>query len=175
MTGLHSVAVGPHRVTLDVARDLYGLEVNAAATAEAPPIARPRQSLVEGAPARRVSVRSWHAALGASADVRRALRRPGLTPLLAVAGPTGQGQRDAETLRLALDLWSILPWLPFDGLCLARSALLMAYLRRLGHGADWVFGVRLWPFEAHCWVQLGDTALNDQVERLVAFTPLMVR
>jgi hypothetical protein len=66
------------------------------------------------------------------------------------------------------------PWLPFDGVCLYRSGLLRRYLLALGHRAHWVFGVRTWPFAAHCWLQVGDLALDDEAERLVAYHPIMV-
>ena len=67
------------------------------------------------------------------------------------------------------------PWLPLDGLCLYRSHLLRSYLAALGHRVDWMFGVRTWPFRAHCWLQAGDVALDDEAERLVAYHPIMVR
>jgi hypothetical protein len=65
------------------------------------------------------------------------------------------------------------PWMPIGGECLKRSYLLLAYLRRLGLDADWVIGVRTWPFRAHCWLQAGDVALDDDVERLAAYTPIL--
>ncbi len=65
------------------------------------------------------------------------------------------------------------PWAPFDGLCLFRSEMLRAYLRCLGHDATWVFGVRTWPFSAHCWLQIGDVALDDEAERLAAYHPIL--
>ena len=52
--------------------------------------------------------------------------------------------------------------------------MLVSYLRRCGLRADWVFAVRLWPFAAHCWVQCGDLCLNDDVERLAPYTPILV-
>ena len=43
-----------------------------------------------------------------------------------------------------------------------------------GGGADWVFAVKGAPFAAHCWIQLGDIVLNDSVENVRAYTPIMV-
>lgn len=80
----------------------------------------------------------------------------------------------AEIIRAACVFSSLLPWLPFEGACLRRSALLVAFLRRRGLSAHWVFGVRTWPFRAHCWVQLDDICLNDDVERLRAYVPILV-
>lgn len=65
-------------------------------------------------------------------------------------------------------------WSPVGGQCLARSYMMLDFLRRLGLDADWVIGVRTWPFMAHCWLQAGDVVLDDDVERLAAYTPLMV-
>lgn len=68
----------------------------------------------------------------------------------------------------------VLPWLPFQGVCLYRSFLLLRVLRWRGHDARWVFGVRTWPFNAHCWLQVGDVALDDTADRLAGLTPIMV-
>jgi len=65
-------------------------------------------------------------------------------------------------------------WLPAPGKCLARSFLLIRFLQRSGLDADWVIGVRTWPFRAHCWVQLGDRALDEPPERLAAYHPICV-
>jgi hypothetical protein len=46
-------------------------------------------------------------------------------------------------------------------------------LRILGFDADWIIGVRTWPFMAHCWLQVGAVALDDDVERLAAYTPIL--
>lgn len=68
----------------------------------------------------------------------------------------------------------ILPWLPFQGVCLYRSFLLLRVLRWRGYDARWVFGVRTWPFNAHCWLQVGDVALDDTADHLEDLTPIMV-
>lgn len=66
------------------------------------------------------------------------------------------------------------PFAPAPGKCLLRSFMLLRLLRRHGHDARWVFGVRTWPFRAHCWLQAGDVVLDDDVEALVALTPILV-
>ena len=65
------------------------------------------------------------------------------------------------------------PWLPMDGVCLFRSGMLLAFLRALGPRPTWVFGVRTWPFQAHCWLQVEDIALDDEAERLCAYAPVL--
>ncbi len=79
----------------------------------------------------------------------------------------------AEVQRLVAAFERVLPWLPFQGVCLYRAFLLMRILRWRGHHARWVFGVHTWPFQAHCWLQIGDTALDDAADRLTAFEPIM--
>ncbi|GIL38048.1 lasso peptide biosynthesis B2 protein [Roseiterribacter gracilis] len=63
---------------------------------------------------------------------------------------------------------------PADRICLRDSFLLMNVLLAHGVAADWVFGVQADPFAAHCWVQIGDLVINDDVERVARFTPILV-
>lgn len=65
------------------------------------------------------------------------------------------------------------PWAVWRGQCLHRAFLLLTHLRAAGCDAAWVFGVRTYPFEAHCWLQIGVTVLDDPLARLAAYEPLM--
>jgi hypothetical protein len=65
------------------------------------------------------------------------------------------------------------PWTPAPAKCLIRSFVLLRLLRRHGFDARWVFAVRTWPFEAHCWLQARDVALDDAAERLTAYHPIL--
>lgn len=67
-----------------------------------------------------------------------------------------------------------LPWAPAQGACFYRAFMLRRLLNRAGIHADWVFGVATWPFSAHCWLQIGDLLLDDDVDRVRAYTPIMV-
>lgn len=67
----------------------------------------------------------------------------------------------------------LLPAMPWTGACLFQSWLLLAFLQRAGLDADWVFGVRTWPFAAHCWLQVGDLCLTDAPEALTAYHPML--
>lgn len=58
--------------------------------------------------------------------------------------------------------------------CLFHSLTLLYFLSRFGWQPRWVFGVRQAPFGAHCWLQDGDAVLNDTVDRVALFTPIMV-
>ena len=58
--------------------------------------------------------------------------------------------------------------------CLFESLVLLHYLSLQGAEADWVFGVRMKPWGAHCWLQLGSVVLSDTLEHTGLFTPIMV-
>ena len=45
--------------------------------------------------------------------------------------------------------------------CLFHSFFLLHFLAEYGIKADWVFGVRLFPFSAHCWIADGSQLLNE--------------
>ena len=80
----------------------------------------------------------------------------------------------SEPLRAVVaDFHRWIPYAPLSGKCLLRSFVLLRLLRRQAHDAAWVFGVRTWPFHAHCWLQCGDVVLDDDVERVAAFTPIL--
>jgi hypothetical protein len=67
----------------------------------------------------------------------------------------------------------LMPWAPYQGACLHRAFLLLFMLRASGADAIWVFGVRTWPFSAHCWLQVGDSVLDDDPERVSLYTPIL--
>jgi hypothetical protein len=56
--------------------------------------------------------------------------------------------------------------------CLLRSVALHRLLASMGHRSAIVFGVRLHPFEAHCWLQQDDLVLNDTIEQIGLFRAL---
>ncbi len=58
--------------------------------------------------------------------------------------------------------------------CLFESLAMIEFLAASDVYANWVFGVQTTPFVAHCWVQLGDTVINDTVENVRGFTPIMM-
>ncbi|MGB5779082.1 MAG: lasso peptide biosynthesis B2 protein [Allopontixanthobacter sediminis] len=69
---------------------------------------------------------------------------------------------DARLLRTAADR------------CLSRSIALAACLAGHGDRARIVLGVHSPPFAAHCWTQHGDTVLNDSVEEVLRYQPILV-
>ncbi len=60
-----------------------------------------------------------------------------------------------------------------DG-CLFESFVLVRFLAHYGLFPHWVFGIRARPFGAHCWLQEGETVLNDSVEHVSRLTPIML-
>jgi transglutaminase superfamily protein len=66
------------------------------------------------------------------------------------------------------------PYYPRAYLCMFDSLALIHFLALRGLGADFVFGVDLTPFEAHCWVQCGDVVLNDDINVVRRYTPIML-
>jgi hypothetical protein len=58
--------------------------------------------------------------------------------------------------------------------CLLDSFTLRLFLARYGLAPRWVFGVRMTPFGAHCWLQQDTVVINDAPEHVRGFTPIMV-
>ncbi|WP_395443960.1 lasso peptide biosynthesis B2 protein [Caulobacter sp. UC70_42] len=119
-------------------------------------------------------------ALSANARAARAVADLTFAEILAMAAHVpadpASADRPARATRLEADaarFARLAPWLPHSGVCLMRSLQLLLYLRALGHAPAWVFGVRTWPFKAHCWLQSGDVVLDDHLEHVRAFVPIM--
>ncbi|MBB1180378.1 lasso peptide biosynthesis B2 protein [Brevundimonas aurantiaca] len=70
------------------------------------------------------------------------------------------------------DYQAALPWCPGEGECFQRAFELRYLLARRGVMATWVFGVRTWPFAAHCWLQLEDAVIGDSIDRVQRYTPI---
>ncbi|MBO6767374.1 MAG: lasso peptide biosynthesis B2 protein [Erythrobacter sp.] len=58
--------------------------------------------------------------------------------------------------------------------CLPRSIALAICLASLGDRSSIVIGVRTPPFGAHCWAQKGSVVLNDSLEEVRRFEPILV-
>lgn len=57
--------------------------------------------------------------------------------------------------------------------CRFRSLALIRFLTGFGIQADWVFGVRLCPFGAHCWVEYNGVILNEDFDTVIEFRPIL--
>ncbi len=125
-----------------------------------------------GAPSPRRLARALRANLAAA----RAIEVLSFEALLDLAGRTqpagalaAAGAVQAEAARFR----RLAPWLPKGGVCLMRSLQMLLYLRAYGLRPAWVFGVRTWPFEAHCWLQAGEVVLDDHLDHVRAFSPIL--
>lgn len=119
------------------------------------------------------------AALVERARCRMELRRQPLSRILErlrerklnapqVSGTCGHAARVAAAFRRAASLVSAREQ------CLACSIAVARQLLRHRVRPCIVLGVKLRPFQAHCWVQIGDVAVNDRVDALLPFTPIHV-
>lgn len=128
------------------------------------PLPAGRARLVEEIDFWRTALDAWR--LGPS--------RRSLPALLAdQASAPFKAQNLARVARLTAVFVRRLPWDPAQGACLYRAWLLRRLLRRAGQEATWVFAVKTWPFGAHCWLQVGDVVLDDDPDRLAAYTPIL--
>ena len=57
--------------------------------------------------------------------------------------------------------------------CLPRSLALALYLATRGHAPDLVFGVRLNPFKAHCWIECHGAIVNSRLDEARHYTPVL--
>lgn len=58
--------------------------------------------------------------------------------------------------------------------CLHRSVALLDFLALYGAYPDLVIGVRLAPFSFHAWVQADTVVLNDDLDTVLPYTPILV-
>lgn len=58
--------------------------------------------------------------------------------------------------------------------CLFDTLALSEYLADYGVYPRWVFGVQTRPFAAHCWLQLNGIVLNDTLDHVRRYAPIMV-
>ncbi|WP_300381127.1 lasso peptide biosynthesis B2 protein [Henriciella sp.] len=58
--------------------------------------------------------------------------------------------------------------------CFFRSLVLLRFLSSFNISAEWVFGVRLAPFDAHCWVSHRGILLNETCDKAAEYQPIMV-
>ena len=122
-----------------------------------------------------VTFRDELAVLGAMAAAWR--RGPGRRPLHRLlpeaCAVDGRAEDPALIARLTAGFVRRLPWDPAQDACLYRAWVLRRILQSRGQTATWVFGVRTWPFGAHCWLQCGDAVLDDDPDRVAHYTPIM--
>lgn len=64
-------------------------------------------------------------------------------------------------------------WFNEHDRCLLRSLAIAHRLAAIGATPTVVLAVKLQPFGAHCWVQLGDRLVNDRIDIVRHYTPIL--
>ena len=81
---------------------------------------------------------------------------------------------DLDRARTHIAVFNRFRWLyPRDYLCLFDSLALLELLATDRLHPTWVFAVTTDPFQAHCWLQHGTTVLNDTLDRVADYLPIM--
>lgn len=136
-------------------------------------IAIPRESLLDDVPQKAELLGAGRAAL-AILRTRRRLQREGLAALLAELErlkPPVPSSVEPGAIAAAFDLSRML--LDSVDQCLPHALALAAALFRAGCAADFVIAVRGRPFRAHSWVQANGVLLNDRLDRVRDFVPIL--
>ena len=116
----------------------------------------------------RLFLRAWCAALTSF------FRKP-IRSLMMEAMHLGQAsfQRSAAPAQnLAAGFERMSLYLPYRASCLLRAYALLHYLSYHGHRADWVIGVQLFPFRAHCWLAIDDMLIGERVHLIEDYVPI---
>jgi hypothetical protein len=150
-----TVAHTPTAAPVPVEGDLYDLAPRPLSWADRADFLR---ASVDGAA---VYPRRTFADLMAFAAARREGAAPDASPTPEMVALVGSFHR-----------WAC--WTPAPAKCLIRSFMLLRVLRRHGLDARWIFAVKTWPFDAHCWLQAGGIVLDDARDRLTAYHPILV-
>jgi hypothetical protein len=136
-----------------------------------------RSALETDASGRRPGIRDALGAHVAVRRIRRLLRRKLLVEIVvrerdrrAAARPIDPPDLEdlARRFRAAR---SLAPGAP---VCLPDSLALLDWLAARSAFPALVFGVRLQPFGAHCWVQTDEAILTDAADTVRDFTPVLV-
>lgn len=76
--------------------------------------------------------------------------------------------------RLVMVYNRIRPLFPQDFSCLFDSLSLLEFLAHHNCFPDWIFGVHVEPWGAHCWVQYDGVAFNEDPDHARTYFPVMV-
>ena len=88
--------------------------------------------------------------------------------------PSGHERMLDDVAGLTAQFLALAPFLfTTKDACLFRSLFLMRFLAGHGITVTWTFGVRLAPFGAHCWVEYDGAVLNDHLEHVGGFAPIL--
>jgi hypothetical protein len=105
--------------------------------------------------------------------IRQAQRRRLHARKLDESGRIVFDARNARHL-VAIYTW-LRPWVfSAKDACLFEALALGRFLASYGIHPRWVFGVQARPFAAHCWLQQDALVLNDSIDHVGQYTPIMV-
>ena len=88
--------------------------------------------------------------------------------------PTEGPGRGGQPVRIANAFRSLATVLRAEDQCLPRAIATKWMCDRRAFDSALVFGVRLYPFAAHSWVQAGDAVVVGDIEQVQLFTPILV-
>lgn len=91
---------------------------------------------------------------------------------LGTRHPANTANRAEDFVGFSQAFAATAPLRPRQRHCLASSIAYVYMVRASGMAATLVMGVSAQPFSAHCWVQSGDTVLNDRLENIRPFQPI---
>ncbi len=87
-------------------------------------------------------------------------------------GPLGKSSTAAQVLAARFD--QAAPYFfSFKDQCRFRTLALLQFLSLHKVAADWVFGVALAPFRAHCWAEKDGIALNEESGTVQQFRTIL--
>lgn len=144
-----------------------------------------RSALEEEVPAGRLCSAIYLEVLGTVFSTRWRLKRKKLKQVIDQATARQHNRADSFAIPTSGTLESDLlhavglfrrarQHVPIGTSCLLDSLSLLQFLARRGLPGRLVFGVTLEPFSAHCWIQVGNLALNETVGEASAHTPIRV-
>jgi len=146
-----------------------------------PAIELPSASMMEDFRAQRPAIRPSHVIVFLRAIVTAWLRLR-WQPLEKIVGDVGRERQrhgqavDLAQLRDLTEIFRRLRPIVFTAHdhCLFESLTLIRFLAHYRIHPHWVFGVQTAPFIAHCWLQQGEVACNDILDRIRRCTPIML-
>ncbi|MBW4332231.1 lasso peptide biosynthesis B2 protein [Stakelama sp. CBK3Z-3] len=121
------------------------------------------------------SLAIWSRTRASYRRTRRHLRQGGLIGLIEAARTSRPASDDVrDPAAAAREFQRARGPRALEGDCLVSSFAMLDFLHRQGSDARAVFGVMVKPFHAHCWVQSETEILNDEVDHVRIFTPILV-
>lgn len=164
--------------------DLLTSDPSAGKSASLSAIERSHGTLIDDADCRSIQVKTvptLFAVLRAYLRVKLAMKRHRLDYLVEVVRARKEGEMGQQVnvnpefvQELVAGFVRVRPiFYSAKDQCLLDSMVLIEYLAQQKCFPTWVIGVRTQPFGGHSWVQDGGLVLNDRLELVNTFTPMM--